>query len=91
MTSGPRSQCDTCARFRSYTERADGNWRGRSFCAAFPESADGGGIPKMVLRNRLDHRQPIDGDHGLRWESNGEEFPADGFRPERLGVPGHLN
>jgi hypothetical protein len=28
----------------------------------------------------LDHRQPIDGDHGLRWESAGEEFPEWAFQ-----------
>jgi hypothetical protein len=86
VTIGPRSQCDTCVRFRSPMERADGNWGGSPFCAAFPE-ADGG-IPKRVFRNGLDHRLPVDGDHGLRWQSAGEEFPEWAFLPQFLGVGG---
>ena len=82
MTSGPRSQCDTCVRFRSSFERADGDMFGQPFCAAFPE-ADGG-IPEQVFRNGLDHRQPIQGDHGLRWLSAGEEFPEYAFLPKFL-------
>jgi hypothetical protein len=43
----------------------------------------------LVLRNMLDHRQPVDGDHGLRWESrDGEQFPGWALQPERLGVGG---
>jgi hypothetical protein len=33
----------------------------------------------------LDHRQPITGDHGLRWEASpGEEFPEYAFLPKFL-------
>lgn len=32
-------------------------------CAAFP-----GGIPDAILTNRADHRGPIEGDHGIRFE-----------------------
>lgn len=39
-------------------------------CAAFPD-----GIPGEVYGNALDHRQPIPGDHGVRWTSDGREFP----------------
>jgi hypothetical protein len=51
-------------------------------CAAFPA-----GIPERVWNNELDHREPIDGDHGLRWEANeGYEFPTYAFAPDALGV-----
>jgi hypothetical protein len=39
-----------------------------------------------VYRNGLDHRQPIDGDHGVRWVSDGEPFPEWAFQPDRIGV-----
>ena len=58
--------------------------QGGPLCAAFPD-----GIPKRVLRNGLDHRQTIDGDHGLRWTpEDGAEFPEDAFLPEFLGRGG---
>jgi hypothetical protein len=71
MTIGARAQCDTCIRFRSpfspeNVERVTG-----PFCAAFPA-----GIPAAVFRNAVDHRQPVEGDHGVRWESNGEPYPT---------------
>lgn len=85
MTTGPQSQCGTCARFRSPFSMPRGERPPGPFCAAFPD-----GIPNQVFWNGLDHRQPIDGDHGLRWESDGQEFPEWAFRPERLGVGGAL-
>lgn len=64
---GPMSQCGTCTRFRSPLHTgAD-----KPSCAAFPD-----GIPADVLRTVVDHRQQVEGDHGLRWESNGLPFPA---------------
>jgi hypothetical protein len=74
MTIGPMSQCETCRHFRSAWLRVDGDAHGRPFCAAFPE-ADGG-IPQRVFDNREDHRGPIYGDHGVRWESTGEQYPG---------------
>ena len=74
MTTGPVSQCSTCTHFRSPFSRPDGDFTGGPFCAAFP-----GGIPESVLRNQLDHRQPVPGDHGVRWTSNGAPFPQDSF------------
>ena len=89
MTSGPRSQCDACARFRSPLQRADDDWDGPAFCEAFPE-ADGG-IPGVIFRNGMDHRQPIEGDHGLRWTpADGEEFPISAFLPQFLDRGGTL-
>lgn len=78
MTSQPLSQCGTCARFRSAlgepgtTPTPDA----RPTCAAFPS-----GIPRQVFGNQVDHRQPVEGDGGIRWQSNGEPFPAWAFRP----------
>lgn len=75
----PRSQCSTCARYRSafsVTPFADG-----SFCEAFPD-----GIPDSVYENLLDHREPVDGDHGIRWQSNGrDEFPEYAFPADAIG------
>ncbi len=35
------------------------------YCAAFPT---GEGIPMGIIRGTLDHRRPIRGDHGIRFE-----------------------
>lgn len=48
------SQCAFCKRFRA------GN---PPTCAAFPD-----GIPDEILRNEFDHREPVAGDRGLRYE-----------------------
>jgi len=79
--SQPQSQCDACALYRSPFDRSDGDYSGGPFCEAFPS-----GIPNEVYTNMLDHRQPIDGDHGVRWTSNGDSFPEYAFLPETLGV-----
>lgn len=85
MTIGPRSQCiGSCVHYRSPFSRTDGNFSGRPFCAAFLDTEDG--IPDAVLENEIDHRQPIDGDKGVRWQSNGAPFPTYAFAPDRLGV-----
>jgi len=81
VTSQPTSQCATCTRYRSPFSADNTAGLKGPFCAAFPT-----GIPDEVYRNGLDHRQPIHGDHGLRWESNGEEFPEWAFQESRLGV-----
>lgn len=64
------SQCATCVRLRS--PFSDENVAGLDgpFCAAFPA-----GIPDRVFRNGVDHRRPVEGDHGLLWQSNGKPFP----------------
>lgn len=72
MTTGPASQCSTCARFVSPFDRPD--MTGGPTCAAFPE-----GIPDEVYWNGADHRQPIAGDNGVRWQSNGIPFPEWAF------------
>ena len=80
MTTGPRSQCDTCARLRSPWEKTGDQFgEGGPFCAAFP--AQEGGIPDVVYNNGADHRQPVDGDHGIRWLAKaGETFPECAFK-----------
>jgi hypothetical protein len=42
-------------------------------CDAFPE-----GIPSEIVRNEVDHRQPVRGDRGVRWEPElpGDEHPG---------------
>lgn len=81
MTTGPKSQCGACVHYRSPFSAENKDHLTGPFCAAFPV-----GIPDEVYRNGLDHRQPIHGDHGVRWTSNGEEFPEWAFQPDRLGV-----
>lgn len=63
---GPLSQCNTCSRMRSWIETGQLT----ASCEAFP-----GGILDAVWTNTLDHRKDLPGDHGLRWESNGQPFP----------------
>lgn len=43
--------------------RRDGSDR----CGAFPD-----GIPQAILDNEADHRQPVDGDQGIRFEPRSE-------------------
>lgn len=67
MTTGPVSQCSRCTQFRSPFDNPGAT---DASCAAFPE-----GIPDKVYSNELDHRQPIDGDHGIRWTDDGRGYP----------------
>jgi len=76
MTTGPMSQCATCVHLRSPFDVPAATHPDGPFCAAFPT-----GIGDRVFRNGADHRQPVDGDHGVRWESNGQEFPDWAFAP----------
>lgn len=69
MTSRPSPQCLACAHWTSPLDR-DGEDSTQT-CAAFPE-----GIPDDIWWNRADHRQPFNGDNGIRWEPlDGAEFP----------------
>ena len=36
---------------------------GRGICKAFPT-----GISREILDNKIDHRQPIEGDSNIQWE-----------------------
>jgi hypothetical protein len=63
---GALSQCGVCTRFRPpLLWGTDG-----PTCDAFPA-----GIPGPVWAGDVDHRRPVDGDGGLRWESNGHSYP----------------
>lgn len=67
----PQSQCGACARFRSPFSAENTRGLAGPFCAAFPD-----GIPDRVYGNEVDHRQPVEGDHGIRWEARpGATFP----------------
>jgi hypothetical protein len=41
-------------------------WR----CSAFP-----GGIPEKIVKIRADHRNPLEGDHGIQFQQNPDEMP----------------
>lgn len=71
MTVLAVSQCAVCTHFRSPLSLPEPERYERdAFCAAFPA-----GIPEDVYDDTLDHRQPIPGDHGVRWESDGRPYP----------------
>lgn len=43
-------------------------------CTAFPD-----GIPMPILMDEVDHRKPVEGDHGIQFSPNpGEKSPFDG-------------
>lgn len=73
MTSRAQSQCTpTCDRYRSPFNPDTPDGIIKPWCAAFPA-----GIPDAIWNNQVDHRQPVDGDHGLQWTPayDGAEFP----------------
>lgn len=55
MTIGAAPICIGCKRFREEPTRL--------VCDAFPD-----GIPEDILVSRADHRQPFEGDRGLRFD-----------------------
>lgn len=72
MTSLPDSQCLCCVHFRSpFANPNPADWTKDPTCAAFPAA-----IPDTLLENEVDHRKPVDGDHGVRFEARpGLAFP----------------
>jgi len=76
MTSRPPPQCLACVHWQSPLDRDDPNAseaEPTQTCKAFPLPA---GIPDDVWWNRVDHRQPVDGDHGIVFEAiEGMSFP----------------
>jgi hypothetical protein len=67
MTTRGRSQCSTCVHMESPIGVSG---KDRPFCIAFPDA-----IPVKVYDNVLDHREPVEGDHGIRWTSDGRDHP----------------
>lgn len=57
-----RPMCDACVHLLPST----GKWA----CKAFPD-----GIPDAVIDDGLDHRKPIDGDQGVRFEQDTAKHP----------------
>ena len=62
--------CSYCARMSK---------EGPLTCPAFPD-----GIPQDMLRSRLDHTKPVDGDHGIQFEQDPAKpvFPHDLYERE---------
>jgi 2'-5' RNA ligase len=80
MTARVQSQCTpSCARYLSpFSPR---NTAGVVACDAFPQ-----GIPDPIWNNQVDHRQPVDGDHGLQWSAKeGYEYPTYALPPGPTG------
>ncbi len=57
-------QSDQCLTCRHY--------EGDFACAAFPTR-----IPQIVLTGSHDHREPYQGDHGIRWEPLPDVFEVE--------------
>lgn len=50
--------CPTCRHMIGVDVEA-----GRYICVAFPD-----GVPDEIMTGEIDHTQPVDGDHGIRYE-----------------------
>lgn len=76
MTSRPPPQCLACKHWVSPLDRTDADARKdepTQICDAFPLPS---GIPDDIWWNRVDHRQPVDGDRDIQFKAiDGMEFP----------------
>jgi len=61
------AQCFNCTRFRGNTDD------GVLHCDAFPN-----GIPAEILTGEFDHREPHEGDNGLRFDAVDPSLVDDG-------------
>jgi hypothetical protein len=68
MSIGSGFICVGCVRFQPWWTAPHGIEK--AHCAAFPD-----GIPDDIIYGGFDHRQPHEGDHGIRFLSNGEPLP----------------
>jgi hypothetical protein len=77
MSTRPPVQCLNCTHWASPLDRTDPDAltdAPTQVCAAFP--LEQGGIPDQIWTGRADHRQPFEGDNGIRFEAApGETFP----------------
>lgn len=65
MTTFVAPICLGCTRF-------DREYKGYGYkCAAFPD-----GIPDSIIESRVDHREPVDGDRGIRFTPIEDEDAA---------------
>ena len=60
MTTPIGPICFACKYLRKFDRKT-----GVYTCLAFPEA-----IPASIVFNRVDHRKPIDGDHGIQFVQN---------------------
>jgi hypothetical protein len=68
-----QSQCKNCMHYLGVSQPDGTEMSEKVICRAFP-----GGVPSMVLVNKVDHRKPIEGDNGLLWTPiHNEKHPID--------------
>lgn len=58
MTTYKRPLCATCEHF--HTENKESNT-----CDAFPD-----GIPWEIIKGKVDHREPYEGDNGIQYKES---------------------
>ena len=56
------------------------HYQGQATCAAYPN-----GIPSDVMTGKVDHRKPVKGDHGIRFEPL-QPTPLRDLVPEKGGA-----
>lgn len=79
MSARAKSQCGACDHYRSPFSPENTTGLTKPFCAAFPDR-----IPADIWENRVDHRNPIDGDHGVQWSplDGTAAYPAYALDPD---------
>jgi hypothetical protein len=71
-----------------YCVHFDQGYKGYGFkCAAFPDA-----IPMAIIESQADHREPIDGDHGIQFAPDcerGAQYAAELFGNDADGESVH--